>query len=80
MPFDLEVHTVQHFKGTINTKVEPEGLEFIGIFIFYQVRQRLSCLLHKAGFVDSDMHTTVIHNQNIFTYLVGFLIIWNQLD
>ena len=59
LPVEIEVHTVPHFKGTISGKVEPEGLECDGIFIFYQVRPKLDRLLHKMGFVDSDMHTTV---------------------
>ena len=41
-------------------KVESGGIECDGIFIFQQVRPKLGCLLHKTGFVDSDMHTTVL--------------------
>ena len=39
--------------------MEPEGLEYYGIFIFYQVRPKLEPLLHTTGFVISDMHTIV---------------------
>ena len=58
MPVEIEVHTVPHFKVPINAKVEPEGLECHCIFIFYQMRPNLGCLLHKTWFVDFDMHTT----------------------
>ena len=34
-PVEIEVHTVPHFKITINTKVEPERLECDGISISY---------------------------------------------
>ena len=59
MPVEIEGHTVPHFKATMNVKVEPEGLEHEGIFIANQARPNLGHLLHKTGFVDSDMHNTV---------------------
>ena len=59
MPVEIEVHTVSHFKATINVKVEPEGLECDGISISYEVRPKIGHLLHNTGFVDSDMHTIV---------------------
>ena len=59
MPVEVEVHTVPHFKATINAKVEPEGLECDGIFISYKAMSKIGHLLHKTGFVDSDLHTTV---------------------
>ena len=59
MPFEIEVDTVPHFKATINTKVAHERLGCDGIFISYYARHNLVYLLHKRGFVDSDMHTTV---------------------
>ena len=33
VPFELEVHTVPHFKAPVNCKVEPRGPEHGGIFI-----------------------------------------------
>ena len=62
MPVEIESRTVSHFKATINTKVEHEGLESDGIFISYQARPKISHLLHKMRFVDSDMHTIVVSN------------------
>ena len=59
MPAEIEVHRVPHFKGTINAKVEPEGLESDGMSISYKARPKIGHLLHKIGFVHSDMHTTV---------------------
>ena len=59
MPVEIDVHTVPHFKATINTKVESEVPESDGIFISYQARPKIGYLLHKTGFVYSDMHTTV---------------------
>ena len=35
VPVEIEIHTVPHFKATINTKVEPEQLGCDGIFISY---------------------------------------------
>ena len=32
---EIESHTVSHFKATINTKVEPEGLKSDGISLSY---------------------------------------------
>ena len=59
MPVEIEVHTVPHFKATINTKVWPEQLGSDGISISYKARPKIGHLLHKTGFDDSDMHTTV---------------------
>ena len=55
----MEAHTVPHFKATINTKVWPEQLGSDGISISYKARPKIGHLLHKRGFVYSDMHTTV---------------------
>ena len=59
MPVEIESRTVSHLKATINATVKPEGLESDGIFISYQARPKIVHLLHKRGFVYSDMHTTV---------------------
>ena len=59
MPVEIEVHTVPHFKGTINAKMEPEGLECNGISIFYQVGQKLGCFLNKTKYFNSLLHTLV---------------------
>ena len=59
MLVEIEVHTVPHFKATINTKVDPEQQGCDSIFISYQGRPKIGHLLHKTGFVYSDMHTTV---------------------
>ena len=56
----MEAHTVPHFKATINTKVWPEQLGSDGISISYKARPKIGQLLHKRGFVYSDMHTTVV--------------------
>ena len=32
---EVEFHTVPHFKGSFNAKVEPDRLEYYGIFIVY---------------------------------------------
>ena len=55
MPVEIEVHTVPHFKGTINAKVESEGLE-CDDFLFFT---KLGHLLHNTEFINSEMHTTV---------------------
>ena len=56
MLVEIEVHTEPHFKGTINAKMESEGLEYDGILNLHQVRPNLGL---DTGFGDSDMHTTV---------------------
>ena len=75
MPVEIESHTVSHFKATINATVKPEGLESDGIFISYQARPKIVHLLHKRGFVYSDMHTTVSNNArtNFYTGMYLFL-------
>ena len=60
MPIEIYVNTVSHFKATINATVKPEGLESDGIFISYQARPNIDLLLHKTGFVHSDMHTNIL--------------------
>ena len=73
MPVEIESHTVSHFKATINATVKPEGLESDGIFISYQARPKIVHLLHKRGFVYSDMHTTVSKLQNLHTEVLRSL-------
>ena len=65
MPVEIEVHTVSHFKASINAKVEPKRLECDGIFISYEVRPNIGHLLHDTGFVDSDMHIIVNTSTNV---------------
>ena len=69
----MEAHTVPHFKATINTKVWPEQLGSDGISISYKARPKIGHLLHKRGFVYSDMHTTV---QKISPYPQGHYIVY----
>ena len=59
LPVEIENHTVPHFKGTINAKVELEGLGCDSIFSFYQFRPNLGYLLHETRFFDSDTHAAV---------------------
>ena len=68
----MEVHTVPHFKSTINFKVDPEGLECDGIFISHHARSKIGHLLHKTGFVHSDMHTTVVNEIDLFQMRPGY--------
>ena len=76
MPVKIESCTVSHFKATINVKVEPEGLEYDGIFISYQAKPKIGHLLHKTGFVHSDMHTTATLRYQIIVQQI--LLIFGQ--
>ena len=59
MPVEVEVHTVPHFKAPVNSKVEPRGPVHVVNSIFQNTRSKMGHLLHKSGYCDSDMHTTV---------------------
>ena len=62
MPVEIEVHTVPHFKGTNNAKVESEGLE-CDEFLFFT---KLGHLLHKSRpvpFVSSSSVCILVHTR-----------------
>ena len=83
MPVEKKVHTVPNFKATINTKVEPERLGCDGVFISYKAKPKMGHLLHKTGFVHSDMHTTVTCwsscKEKLSLYFTFFLYHWYTL-
>ena len=69
MSVEIEVHTVPHFKASIDAQLEPQKLECHGTFILYQAKPKLGRFLHKTGFVDFPMHTTVINMLSSILYL-----------
>ena len=60
MPIEIEVYTLPHFKGPFNAKVEPEWAECASNFSVQTSLLKIGCLLHKSGFVDSQLLPTVI--------------------
>ena len=60
MPVGIEVHTVPHFKAQIYAKLELLGLEYGGKLSFQTSLLNTGRLLHKMGFVQREIATTVI--------------------
>ena len=48
MPVEVEAHTVPHFKGPVNDKLES--------FIIQASLLMICRLLHKSGFVESQLY------------------------
>ena len=59
MAVEVEVHTVPHFKGLVNGKVEPRQLECTSTFTIQTSLLCIGRLLYKSGFVDSQLLRTV---------------------
>ena len=59
MPVKVEVHTVPHFKAPVNAKVELYGLKFSSTFIIQTSLLKIGCLVHKLGFVATEVAGTV---------------------
>ena len=59
MPVDVEAHTVPHFKAPVNAKVELWGLECDGTFTVQTSLLKIGCLVHKLGFVATEVAGTV---------------------
>ena len=51
MPVEAEAHTVPHFKGPVNGKVEPRGPDCAGTFIIQTSLLKIGHLLNKSGFL-----------------------------
>ena len=60
MPVEVELHTVPHFKAPVNAKVELRGLECGGTFIIQTSSLKIGCLVHKLGFVATEVAGTVL--------------------
>ena len=63
MPIEVEDHTVPHFKAPVIGKVELHGPEHADFFMSIV---NSGCLVHKIGFVKTEVPTTVptFTNQN----------------
>ena len=59
MPVEVEVHTVPHFKASVIIKVELWGLECGGTFIIQTSSLKIGCLVHRLGFVATEVAGTV---------------------
>ena len=59
MPVEVEVQTVPHFKAPVNAKVELWVLECGGTFIIQSSLLKVVCLVHKLGFVATEVVGTV---------------------
>ena len=71
MPVEVEVHTVPHFKAPVNAKVELWGLECGGTFIIQTSLLKIGCLVHKLGFVATEVAGTVKNNVCIQVQAIG---------
>ena len=65
MPVEVEVHTVPHFKAPVNAKVELWKLQCDGTFIIQTSSLKIACLVHKQGFVETEVAGTVNVNFSI---------------
>ena len=59
MPVEIEGHTVPHFKAPIYAKLELWGLEYGGMLSIQTSLLNIGRLLHKMGFVQREIATTV---------------------
>ena len=59
MPVEVKANTVPHFKAPVNAKVELWGLECGGTFIVQTSSLKIGCLVHKLGFVATEVAGTV---------------------
>ena len=61
MPAEIDGHTVPHFKAPIYAKLELWGLKYGGTLSTQTGLLNISSLLHKIGFVQTEIATTVVH-------------------
>ena len=59
MPFEVEVHTVPHFKAPVNGKVEGWKQEHAGTFTQLNGIVKLGGLVNKMGFDKTEVPMTV---------------------
>ena len=59
MPVEIEGHTVAYFKAPIYAKLELWGLEYGGMLSIQTSLLNIGCLLHKVGFIQREIATTV---------------------
>ena len=59
VPDEVKVYKVPHFKGPVNGKVELWQLECASTFTIQTSLSKIGHLLHKSGFVDSQLLPTV---------------------
>ena len=68
MPVKVEVHIVPHFKAPVNAKVELWRLACGGTFTVQTSLLKIGCLVHKLGFVATEVAGTV--KQQFFKGLI----------
>ena len=66
MLVEIEGHTVPHFKAPVNAKMELWGLECGTTFSIQTSLLNISHLLHKTGFVATEVGTTVTPKECLF--------------
>ena len=59
MLVEIEGHTVPHFKASIYAKLDLWGLNYGEYFKYSNRLDKISSLLHKIGFVQTEIATTV---------------------
>ena len=61
MLIEIDGLTVPHFKAPIYAKLELWGLKYGGTLNIQTGLLKISRLLHKMGFVQTEIATTVLH-------------------
>ena len=59
MSVEVEVHTVPHFKAPVNAKVELWSVACGGTFTVQTSLLKIGCLVHRLGFVATEVAGTV---------------------
>ena len=62
----IESHTVPHFKAAVYAKMELWGFESGGNFSIQTSLLNISHLLHKTGFVPTEVGTTAVVDRQYF--------------
>ena len=66
MLVEVEDYTVPHFKAPVYAKMELLGLKFDSTFSVQTSLLNISHLLHKTGFVPTEVGTTAVVDRQYF--------------
>ena len=66
MLVETDGHTVPHFKATVYAKMELSGPDCGGTFSIQNSLLNISHLLHKTGFVPTEVGTTAVVDRQYF--------------
>ena len=74
MLVEIEGHTVPHFKALIYSKLELWGLKYGGTLSIQTDLLKISRLLHKMGFVQTEIATTVGRQYSPIMHAINALV------